>query len=332
MAKIVQHRRASTADLAGIAGSLAEFFMDTSKSTLVVMDGATAGGHPLVTETLLSSNLATITSLITTLSSNTWITATSSQLGQVRADGTSIAIDSGLLSLASDYLHAAAINRVSSRVITATGSYTAAANLVYAMVFVTGGGGGGGGADGADTASGAGGGGGPAGGTTMRVYNSTEMGASATITIGAGGNGGGNTGTNGTAGGSTSFVPAGTGFNLSATGGAVSIGFRATTGGVGGSGAGGVGAGGIMNWEGGDGGSGGGADTGEFALGGIGGASFWGGGGTNGAAANAGSSAGQPGTAYGSGGGGAACIDTTTGAAGGAGKAGVVLVVEFISE
>jgi len=47
MAQILQHRRATTIELAAERGSAGEFWMDESKNTLVVMDGSTLGGHPL---------------------------------------------------------------------------------------------------------------------------------------------------------------------------------------------------------------------------------------------------------------------------------------------
>ena len=50
MAKTLQHRRDTTSNLASVTGSIGEIFMDTTKNTLVVMDGSTAGGHPLALE------------------------------------------------------------------------------------------------------------------------------------------------------------------------------------------------------------------------------------------------------------------------------------------
>jgi hypothetical protein len=50
MAKTLQFRRDNTTNLSSETGSIAEIFMDTEKNTLVVMDGTTAGGHPLVSE------------------------------------------------------------------------------------------------------------------------------------------------------------------------------------------------------------------------------------------------------------------------------------------
>lgn len=47
MAKVLQHRRGTTAQHTAFIGALGEFTMDTDKKTIVVHDGATAGGHPL---------------------------------------------------------------------------------------------------------------------------------------------------------------------------------------------------------------------------------------------------------------------------------------------
>jgi hypothetical protein len=50
MPKILQHRRDSTSALTTILGAEGEFFMDTEKKTIVVMDGTTTGGTVLAKE------------------------------------------------------------------------------------------------------------------------------------------------------------------------------------------------------------------------------------------------------------------------------------------
>lgn len=50
MAKTLQHRRGTTTELASVTGAIGEIFMDTTKNTLVVMDGTTPGGVPLAVE------------------------------------------------------------------------------------------------------------------------------------------------------------------------------------------------------------------------------------------------------------------------------------------
>jgi len=47
MPKTLQFRRDTTANLAAVTGSIGELFVDTTKDTVVVMDGSTAGGFPL---------------------------------------------------------------------------------------------------------------------------------------------------------------------------------------------------------------------------------------------------------------------------------------------
>ena len=62
MAKVLQHRRDTTANLSSVSGAIGEFFMDTTKNTLVVMDGSTNGGHPLALETSLNTKQDTLVS------------------------------------------------------------------------------------------------------------------------------------------------------------------------------------------------------------------------------------------------------------------------------
>jgi hypothetical protein len=107
----------------------------------------------------------------------------------------------------------------SIQVFTASGTYTPTTGKTTFLVFATGGGGGGltASGDGGDLGFGAG-----AGGTAARLYNTTELGASASITIGSGGTGG--TGSaypslTGGTGGNTTFDPIGTGLTITGYGG-----------------------------------------------------------------------------------------------------------------
>jgi hypothetical protein len=50
MAKTLQFRRGTTAELSSVTGAAGEIFYDTTKDTLVVMDGSLAGGYPLEKE------------------------------------------------------------------------------------------------------------------------------------------------------------------------------------------------------------------------------------------------------------------------------------------
>jgi hypothetical protein len=111
----------------------------------------------------------------------------------------------------------------SIQVFTANGTYTPTAGKTTFLVFATGGGGGGGNSTGT-AGRGAGGGG---GGTALRLYNSTEIGSSASITVGGGG-------AAQSTGGSTIFTPVGTGLAITGAGGSGGA-TNATTGGAGGS-------------------------------------------------------------------------------------------------
>jgi len=96
----------------------------------------------------------------------------------------------------------------SIQVFTANGTYTPTAGKTTFLVFATGGGGGGV-ADSSSAVRGPAGGG---GGTAFRLYTSSEMGSTASITVGSGGGASAN-------GGNTSFTPAGSGLAITGNGG-----------------------------------------------------------------------------------------------------------------
>jgi hypothetical protein len=102
---------------------------------------------------------------------------------------------------------------------TASGTYTPTTGKTTFLVFITGGGGGSGGGSFGSSGGGA--------GTAVRLYNTTELGSSASITIGAGGG-------VGASGGSSSFTPAGTVGVMSGLGGGAGA-VATGTGGTGGS-------------------------------------------------------------------------------------------------
>jgi hypothetical protein len=85
MSKTLQFRRGSTTLINTLSGADGELFVDTSKATIVVMNGVVLGGSPLATETFVTSALARV--------------ATSATLGTVRIDTTSIVISSGTISV-----------------------------------------------------------------------------------------------------------------------------------------------------------------------------------------------------------------------------------------
>ena len=62
MPKTLQFRRGTTSELSTVTGAVGELFVDTTKDTVVVMDGTTAGGTPLATEANLAAKQATLVS------------------------------------------------------------------------------------------------------------------------------------------------------------------------------------------------------------------------------------------------------------------------------
>lgn len=216
-----------------------------------------------------------------------------------------------------------AVRRIKRTVLVSSGTYTPDPYLFYLEVELQGAGGGGGGAAGGSGA--AVGGSGAAGGYSRKIYRADQIGASATVTIGAGGAAGASGNNNGGAGGTTSFAPA-AGGSQSANGGGGGTGSTNVTSTVfgGAGGVGGVAAGGDIDVKGAS------ADLG-IILGGI-----QQGHSANGADSHFGSGApgsyistagGQPGASYGSGASGAASAATSY--AGGVGGPGVVIITEY---
>jgi hypothetical protein len=115
MTRIVQHRRGTTTSLSTILGAPGELFVDTSLVTVVVHDGVTTGG------TTLARNAD-----LTTVSSNAYIAATtkatSSTFGIVRADGTSVLVTGGVISVATVQTDGTSISSVAGILRIATSS------------------------------------------------------------------------------------------------------------------------------------------------------------------------------------------------------------------
>ena len=61
MAQILQHRRNTTTGLQNERGSIGEIIIDTTKNTVVVMDGATNGGTPLAKESDIPTDVSQLT-------------------------------------------------------------------------------------------------------------------------------------------------------------------------------------------------------------------------------------------------------------------------------
>jgi hypothetical protein len=203
----------------------------------------------------------------------------------------------------------------------ATGTYTPAAGLTYAVIECVGGGGGGGGtaASGASQTNSAGGGGG--GGYSRKVVTVANIGVSQVVTVGDGGAGGAAGNNNGVAGTDTSV-----GTLCVGKGGALGTGSAAGSGGQGG--AGGVAGTGDFSIPGGQGsfGAGSGASSPQIPGGGGG---MAGGGFGAGAVMLSASFPGNPGGNYGGGGGGGYSRLGAAAQAGGAGAPGIVIITEF---
>ena len=93
MAKRLQHRGGTTSQHSSFTGAVREVTVDTDKNTLVVHDGATAGGHPLATTTNFTStgidDNATSTAITIDSSENVGI-GTSSPEGKLHIQGDNV--------------------------------------------------------------------------------------------------------------------------------------------------------------------------------------------------------------------------------------------------
>jgi len=206
------------------------------------------------------------------------------------------------------------------RTFTASGTYTPTAGMTKCLIECVGGGGAGGGVTGSANLNFIGGGGG-SGGYSRKLATAAQIGASQTVTIGAGGTG--VSGAAGNAGGATSigslcianggsggFFASNSAAPTGATGAAPGTGDLAASGAPG--------APGIYTQ----------AST-FYGPGGTGGSSIFGGGAvaiwTGGSSVNAGAAA----QGYGGGGSGAGAMNNTGSAAGGAGSAGIAIISEY---
>lgn len=222
------------------------------------------------------------------------------------------------------------LQTVNYRIVTGTSTYTPTTGTVFALVEAVGGGGGGGGGNSSGAGNGSAGAGGGGGAYSKILYTAAELGANASVTIGAGGAGGTAGNNAGTAGGNTSFDPAGTGGTITANGGAGG-GSAASTASAGTSspGNGGSASGGTVNIPGSPGGYGWWTASLVIIAGGNGGNASIGNGYGNNIGANSGS-AGIGSGNYGGGGDGARAAAGTD-RAGGNGGNGVVIITEFIA-
>lgn len=211
---------------------------------------------------------------------------------------------------------------VRRQIFPSSGTYTPNAFMLYCDAKVYGGGGGGGGVDATSSAAGGGGG---SGGFSQKVFSAATIGASQTVTIGAGGTAGANTGGAGGTGGTTSL-----GALLTAGGGSGGVGVNVTGNSVAG------GTGGTGSIEGNA--TVGMTGQGTFASGtiassasGSGGSTNIGGGGTSRNGSTSGGANGANGTAN-SGGGGGGALSGGSAQTGGVGGSGFVIITEYCSQ
>jgi len=220
---------------------------------------------------------------------------------------------------------AAITTAVFQQVFTSSGTYTPHAGMVTCIIECVGGGGAGGGSNGTGSQVNVGGGGG-SGGYSRKLATAADIGASKTVTIGAGGTAGAagpNAGGNGgdTSVGVLCIGKGGTGGG--GTDAAVSVG-AAGAGGIAGTATGGIAAAGAS------GNSGYAANTAATSVfGAAGGSSLFGGGAAPAAFFGTGDANGAAASAYGSGGGGGYTSNSIANVAGGAGSSGIVIITEY---
>lgn len=212
-------------------------------------------------------------------------------------------------------------NQIVVQTFTASGTYTPTANMSYCIVECVGAGGGSGGCQGTGGTDLVASGGGGGGGYARKTFDAATIGASQTVTIGAGGTAGAAGNNPGGTGGTTSF-----GALLSATGGVGGLGgaVSGVSGGQVGGGEGGVGSSGDFNTHGAPGGPG--FWTVSVIVSGYGGSSYYGGG----ALAGVSSTAAVAGKSYGGGAAGGSLNVSSAAIPGAAGFDGIVVVTEFI--
>ncbi len=224
-------------------------------------------------------------------------------------------------------LKSATTGTIAIQIFATSGTYTPTAGMDYCIIEGVGAGAGGGGTTDCSAIQVSAGGGGGSGSYSRLVASAATIGASQTVTIGAGGTAGTSAGGNGGNGGDSSvgsLLIAKGGSGGTGSGAAASTATQGGSGGVAG-----TGTFSCVGSQGGDGISSTAGGTGNFSCGGQGGGSFFGGA-TNANSTTSGQQVGLTGQQYGGGGSGASTSPSGTGVGGGAGFAGFIVVTEFI--
>ena len=236
MAKQVQFRRGTTAQLSTVTGVEGELFVDTTKDTITVHDGYQAGGRPLLREDLSNLAAGAITPAMLASGSANQLLATNAAGNAIHhVDVNNTLLPGRLLACQTFYAGGANGTNTTRPHTSATATWTKPAGCRYALVYVTGGGGG---ARHNHTNYRIAGGGG--GGTAIGWHDVSAV-STVAITIGSGG--ANTTSGRGGSGGTSSF-----GSYSSATGGQGGTTDSPHQGGIGGGA-----SGGFMNIIGGDG-------------------------------------------------------------------------------
>jgi hypothetical protein len=254
-------------------------------------------------------------------------TTSTGALQNVSGTGTSAQVltSNGAGALPTWQTPSASFTKVLIQTFAASGTYTPTSGMKYCTIECIGAGGGGGGTTTCGAAQASVGGGGGGGGYARTDASAATIGASQTVTIGAGGSSGAVGGGAGGTGGTTSVgsLCASTGGAGGSGSGAITAVYFAFGGGAGGGGS----IGNIGN-SGQPGGYGSGSSTSGYVASGAGGTASYGGGGNSVVGTGAGSGAG--GGQYGGGGAGGATSTSNTQQTGGAGAIGYAVITEYI--
>jgi len=336
MSTLIQRRRGTTVQHSTFTGAVGEVTVDTTKNTVVVHDGSTAGGFPIPTATDLALKAPLASPTLTgtpaaptaSVDTNTTQIATTAMVLAQAASATPAAVGTAAVGTSTryargDHAHAATGRYLGTTVLTVgSGNLTTGASTNTIKVRLQGAGASGGGGAAGGTGSAAGGGGG-AGGYAEKTFTVSPSTAYAYV-VGAGGAApaaGNNPGNDGNA--STFTVGATT---VTAQGGKAGGGSlnKTTNQAIAGGAPAPISTNGDVN------GSGQPRDAGRtlaaaVSCSGAGGSSAFGGGGVSGI----GQTAGNAGVGYGSGGSGGGVVSGGAATAGALGQDGIIVVDEY---